>query len=141
MIRRLQEKGQAQQQQTDSLVDFIQDELTIDAMKKIAPILPVKENMQMGMGAIQNFAPITQSDASVLQNLMDENIRKSQRALEERQAETPNTMGRAPQQGLNTSTLESIRNFAPMSQSDNKAMEMIRKNQTMNPTILKARGM
>ena len=146
MIRRLQEKGQAQQQQTDSLVDFIQDELTIDAMKKIAPILPVKENMQlaegaMGMGAMQNFAPITQSDASVLQNLMDENIIKSQRALEERQAETPNTMGRAPQQGLNTSTLESIRNFAPMSQSDNKAMEMIRKNQTMNPTILKARGM
>ena len=141
MIRRLQEKGQAKQQQTDSLVDFIQDELTIDAMKKIAPILPVKENMQMGMGAIQNFAPMSQSDASVLQNLMDENIRKSQRALEERQAETPNTMGRAPQQGLNTSTLESIRNFAPMSQSDNKAMEMIRKNQTMNPTILKARGM
>lgn len=146
MIRRLQEKGQAQQQQTDSLVDFIQDELTIDAMKKIAPILPVKENMQlargaMGMGAIQNFAPMSQSDASVLQNLMDENIRKSQRALEKRQAETPNTMGRAPQQGLNTSTLESIRNFAPMSQSDNKAMEMIRKNQTMNPTILKARGM
>ena len=141
MIRRLQEKGQAQQQQTDALVDFIQDELTIDAMKKIAPILPVKENMQMGMGAIQNLAPMSQSDASVLQNLMDENIRKSQRALEERQAETPNTMGRAPQQGLNTSTLESIRNFAPMSQSDNKAMEMIRKNQTMNPTILKARGM
>lgn len=146
MIRRLQEKGQAKQQQTDSLVDFIQDELTIDAMKKIAPILPVKENMQlaggaMGMGAIQNLAPMSQSDASVLQNLMDENIRKSQRALEERQAETPNTMGRAPQQGLNTSTLESIRNFAPMSQSDNKAMEMIRKNQTMNPTILKARGM
>ena len=141
MIRRLQEKGQAQQQQTDALVDFIQDELTIDAMKKIAPILPVKDNMQMGMGAIQNLAPMSQSDASVLQNLMDENIRKSQRALEERQAETPNTMGRAPQQGLNTSTLESIRNFAPMSQSDNKAMEMIRKNQTMNPTILKARGM
>ena len=50
-------------------------------------------------------------------------------------------MGRAPQQGLNTSTLESIKNFAPMSKSDNKAMEMIRKNQTMNPTILKARGM
>lgn len=82
MIRRLQEKGQAEQQQTDALVDFIQDELTIDAMKKVAPILPVKENMQMGMGAIQNFAPITQ-----------------------------------------------------------KSMEMIRKNQTMNPTILKARGM
>ena len=140
MIRRLQEKGQAQQQQTDALVDFIQDELTIDAMKKIAPILPVAGG-SMGMGAMQNFAPFSQPDPSVLQNLMDENIRKSQRALEERQAETPNTMGRAPQQGLNTSTLESIKNFAPMSKSDNKAMEMIRKNQTMNPTILKARGM
>ena len=140
MIRRLQEKGQAQQQQTDALVDFIQDELTIDAMKKIAPILPVAGG-SMEMGAMQKFPPFSQPDSSVLQNLMDEIIRKSQRALEERQAETPNTMGRAPQQGLNTSTLESIKNFAPMSKSDNKAMEMIRKNQTMNPTILKARGM
>ncbi len=169
MIRRLQEKGQAEQQQTDALVDFIQDELTIDAMKKVAPILPVKENMQMGMGAIQNFAPITQSDASVLQRLLDENKEKAIRALERRQDEPLMNLPFYPPkedidleklekkmpfnllQGQNTSPLDyiqklpmrkfdngAIQNFAPITQ---KSMEMIRKNQTMNPTILKARGM
>ena len=145
MIRRLQEKGQAQQQQTDALVDFIQDELTIDAMKKVAPILPVKENMQlaggnMEMGAMQKFPPFSQPDASVLQRLLDEKTEKAQRDLERRQDGPLMNLPFYPQQGQNTSPLDYIQKL-PMRKFDNKAMEMIRKNQTMNPTILKARGM
>lgn len=140
MIRRLQEKGQAEQQQTDALVDFIQDELTIDAMKKVAPILPVKENMQMGMGAMQKFPPFSQPDSSVLQKLLDEKTERAQRDLERRQDGPLMNLPFYPQQGQNTSPLDYIQKL-PMRKFDNKAMEMIRKNQTMNPTILKARGM
>ena len=139
MIRRLQEKGQAEQQQTDALVDFIQDELTIDAMKKIAPILPVAEG-SMGMGAMQKFPPFSQPDSSVLQKLLDEKTERAQRDLERRQDGPLINLPFYPQQESNTSTLDYIQKL-PMRKSDNKAMEMIRKNQTMNPTILKARGM
>ena len=158
MIRRLQEKGQAQQQQTDALVDFIQDELTIDAIKKIAPILPVKENMQlaggdMGMGAMQKIPPMSQPDPSVLQNLMESSGKNPSKTdgplinlpfyppkedidLEKLEKKMPFNL----LQGQNTSPLDYIQKM-PMRKFDNKAMEMIRKNQTMNPTILKARGM
>ena len=103
LIKKLQDKGQAKQDQTDALVDFIQDEMTADAMQKVGQVLAP---------AIAPAMPMT------LQSLAPQAMQKS--------------MMVAPQMQANP-----VLNML----SSNKAMDMMNKKQTMNPTILKARGM
>ena len=103
LIKKLQDKGQAKQDQTDALIDFIKDELSIDAMRKVGQVLAP---------AIAPAMPMT------LQSLAPQPMQKSMMV-------EPQMQGN---QVLNVL-------------SSNKAMDMMNKNQTMNPTILKARGM
>jgi len=107
LIKKLQDKGQAKQDQTDALVDFIQDEMTADAMQKVGQVLaPVIAP------AIAPAMPMT------LQSLAPQPMQKP--------------MMVAPQMQGNQ-----VLNML----SSNKAMDMMNKKQTMNPTIFKARGM
>ena len=107
LIKKLQDKGQAKQDQTDALVEFIQDEMTTDAMQKVGQVLaPVIAP------AIAPAMPMT------LQSLAPQPMQEPMMAA-------PQTQGN---QVLNML-------------SSNKAMDMMNKKQTMNPTILKARGM
>tara|TARA_Y100001980_G_C14374012_1_gene178074 strand:- start:45 stop:398 length:354 start_codon:yes stop_codon:yes gene_type:complete len=103
LIKKLQDKGQAKQDQTDALVDFIQDELSIDAMRKVGQVL-----------------------APVLAPAMPMTLQPSaSQPMQKPMMVEPQMQGN---QVLNML-------------SSNKAMDMMNKNQTMNPTILKARGM
>jgi len=132
LIKKLQDKGQAKQDQTDALVEFIQDEMTADAMQQVgqalAPVLAPA--IAPAMPSMQTLAPMPQSDASVLQRLLDENTAKAQKETNIRQS--------AP---LDLDAMKMQGNQVLNMLSSNKAMDMMNKNQTMNPTILKARGM
>lgn len=124
LIKKLQDKGQAKQDQTDALVDFIQDEMTADAMQQVGQALAP------AMPSMQTFAPMSQSDASVLQRLLDENTAKAQKETNIRQSAL-----------LDLDAMKTQSNPVLNMLSSNKAMDMMSKNQTMNPTILKAKGM
>ena len=107
LIKKLQDKGQSKQDQTDALVEFIQDEMTADAMQQVgqalAPVLAPALVPAMPM-TLQSLAPQPMQKPMVV----------------------------APQTQANP-----VLNML----SSNKAMDMMNKKQTMNPTILKARGM
>jgi len=132
LIKKLQDKGQAKQDQTDALVEFIQDEMTADAMQKVGQILApaLAPATAPAMSSMQTFAPMSQSDASVLQRLLDEDTAKSQKETNIRQS--------VP---LDLDAMKMQSNPVLNMLSRNKAMDMMNKNQTMNPTILKAKGM
>jgi len=159
LIKKLQDKGQAKQDQTDALVNYIQDEMTADAMQQVGQALApvIAPTMATTMPPVQTFAPVSQSDVSVLEKLMKKSGKNPSKTgepsmnlpfypkdidLEKVQQNLPFNL----LQGQNTSPLDYIQklpmrkfdNFAPVSQ---KAMDMMNKKQTMNPTILKARGM
>ena len=103
LIKKLQDKGQAKQDQTDALVEFIQDEMTADAMQQVGQALAP---------ALVPAIPMT------LQSLAPQ-------PMQEPMMVAPQTQGNP--------VLDML--------SSNKAMDMMNKKQTMNPTILKARGM
>jgi len=103
LIKKLQDKGQAKQDQTDALVEFIQDEMTADAMQQVGQALAPVIAPAMPM-TLQSLAPQPMQKPMVV----------------------------APQTQANP-----VLNML----SSNKAMDMMNKKQTMNPTILKARGM
>ena len=124
LIKKLQDKGQAKQDQTDALVDFIQDELSMDAMRKVGQALAP------AMPPVQTLSSMSQSDVSVLQRLLDENTAKAQKETNIRQS--------AP---LDLDAMRMQGNPVLNMLSSNKAMDMMNKKQTMNPTILKAKGM
>jgi len=153
LIKKLQDKGQAKQDQTDALVDFIQDELSIDAMRKVGQALApaLVSPMAAPMPPVQTLPPMSQSDASVLKKLMEKSGKNPSKTgeptinlpffpkdidLEKLEKKMPFDL----LQGQNTSPLDYIQKL-PMRKFDNKAMDMMNKKQTMNPTILKARGM
>ena len=56
LIKKLQDKGQAKQDQTDALVDFIQDEMTADAMQKVGQVLAPVIASTMPM-TLESLAP------------------------------------------------------------------------------------
>ena len=154
LIKKLQDKGQAKQDQTDALVDFIQDEMTADAMQKVGQVLApvIAPAIAPAMPPVQTLPPMSQSDVSVLKKLMEKSGKNPSKTgeptinlpfypkedidLEKLQQNLPFNL----LQGQNTSPLDYIQKL-PMRKFDNKAMDMMNKKQTMNPTILKARGM
>lgn len=132
LIKKLQDKGQAKQDQTDALVEFIQDEMTADAMQQVGQALApvIAPAMAPAMPSMQTLEPMSQSDASVLQRLLDENTAKAQKETNIRES--------AP---LDLDAMKMQSNPVLNMLSSNKATDMMNKKQTMNPTILKARGM